>query len=105
MDAPDGEADRKQSRPGGGIALQTLMIASVASAVASFAASRIWGAGTLISAAATPVIVALAAEFLRRPVQTVAETAEKVPTASDSAAARRPQAHLRGAGRHHACAG
>jgi hypothetical protein len=80
VEAPDLNADRKDSRPGSGVSLQTLIIASVASAVASFAVSRIWGAGTLISAAVTPVIVALVAEFLRRPVQTVAATAKKVPT-------------------------
>jgi hypothetical protein len=71
--------DRKDHLPGGGISLQTLLIASLASAAASFAASRIWGAGTLVSAAATPVVVALVSEFLRRPVQTVATTAKKVP--------------------------
>jgi len=70
----------REKRSGGRISLQTLIIASVASAAASFAASRIWGAGTLVSATATPVVVALVSEFLRRPVQTVAETAKKVPT-------------------------
>ena len=80
MESQDPNADRKDKRSGGRISLQTLIIASVASAAASFAASRIWGAGTLVSAAATPVIVALVSEFLRRPVQTVAETAKKVPT-------------------------
>ena len=80
MESPDPNADRKDKRSGGRISLQTLIIASVASAAASFAASRIWGAGTLISAAATPVIVALMSEFSRRPVQTVAETAKKIPT-------------------------
>jgi hypothetical protein len=80
VEASDPNADRKDKRPGSGISLQTLIIASFASAVASFAASRIWGAGTLISAAVTPVIVALVAELLRRPVQTVAATAKKGPT-------------------------
>lgn len=68
--------------------MQTLIIASLASAAASFAASRIWGAGTLISAAATPVVVALVSEFLRRPVQTVAATAKKVPTGRSLPAVR-----------------
>lgn len=79
MESPEPNADRKHKRSSDRISLQTLIIASVASAAASFAASRIWGAGTLISAAATPVIVALVSEFLRRPVQTVAETAKKIP--------------------------
>ena len=70
----------KEQRPPSHISLQTLIIASIASAAASFAASRIWGSGTLVSAAATPVVVALVSEFLRRPVQTVAKTAQKVPT-------------------------
>jgi len=89
VEASDLNADRKDKRPGSGISLQTLIIASFASAVASFAASRIWGAGTLISAAVTPVIVALVAEFLRRPVQTVAATAKKVPTVQSLPAVRK----------------
>ncbi len=64
MDSPVPHADRKDDRSGSGISLETLIIASVASAAASFAASRIWGKGTLISAAATPVVVALVSEFL-----------------------------------------
>ena len=80
MESRDPSAGRREKRSAGRISVQTLIIASVASAAASFAASRIWGAGTLVSAAATPVVVALVSEFLRRPVQTVAETARKVPT-------------------------
>ncbi len=80
VESPDASADREGRRSGRRISLQTLVIASAASAAASFAASRIWGAGTLVSAAVTPVVVALVSEFLRRPVQTVAESAMKVPT-------------------------
>jgi hypothetical protein len=76
---PDGHPEPQRERPAGRISLQTLIIASVASAAASFAASRIWGPGTLVSAAATPVVVALVSEFLRRPVQTAVATAKKVP--------------------------
>jgi hypothetical protein len=89
VEASDLNTDRKDNRPGSGVSLQTLIIASFASAVASFAASRIWGAGTLISAAATPVIVALVAEFLRRPVKTVATTAKKVPSVQAFPAVRK----------------
>jgi hypothetical protein len=89
VESPDPNADREDNRPGSRISLQTLIIASLASAAASLAASRIWGAGTLISAAATPVIVALVAEFLRRPVQTVAATAQKVPTVQTLPAVRK----------------
>jgi hypothetical protein len=89
VELPGPNADRKYDRPGSGISVQTLIIASVASAAASLAASRIWGAGTLISAAATPVVVALVSEFLRRPVQTVAATAKKVPAGQPLPAVRR----------------
>jgi hypothetical protein len=88
VESPVLNADRKDNRPGSGISLQTLIIASLASAAAAFAASRIWGTGTLISAAATPVVVALVSEFLRRPVQTVAATAKKVPTVQTLPAVR-----------------
>ncbi len=89
MASPEPKEDRKTSRLGGRISLQTLIIASIASAAASFAASRIWGAGTIVSAATTPVIVALVSEFLRRPVQTVADTAKKVPTVQPLPAVKR----------------
>jgi hypothetical protein len=88
VESPVPNADRQDNRPGSGISLQTLIIASLASAAAAFAASRIWGRGTLISAAATPVVVALVSEFLRRPVQTVATTAKKVPTVQTLPAVR-----------------
>ncbi len=58
---------------GGGISVRTLAIASVASACTTYIVSRVWGAGTIVGAAASPVIVALVSELLRRPV-------EKVPT-------------------------
>ena len=84
MEPSDPTPDRKAKGLGGRISLQTLIIASIASAAASFAASRIWGAGTIVSAAATPVVVALVSEFLRRPVETVAQTAKKVPAVQTS---------------------
>jgi hypothetical protein len=86
--SPDANMERKDNRRDSGVSLQTLIIASLASAAAAFGASRIWGAGTLISAAATPVVVALVSEFLRRPVQTVAETAKKIPTVQTLPAVR-----------------
>jgi hypothetical protein len=78
--SPDPGPDRNDKRRGSGVSLQTLIIASVASAAAAYGASRIWGTGTLISAAITPVVVALVSELLRRPVQTVATTAKRLPT-------------------------
>ena len=77
MQSSSEHAGRRPSS--GGISLQTLVIASAAAAVTSYIVSRIWGPGTLISAAATPVFVALVSEFLRRPVQTVSATAKRVP--------------------------
>src|SRR3954451_24619295 len=47
--------------------LGTLTIAAVASAAAAFVTSQVWPAGTLWSAAASPVIVAVVKEALRRP--------------------------------------
>jgi hypothetical protein len=64
-----------------GISVQTLIIASAASASASYAIARVWGPGTLIGAAAAPVIVALVSEVLRRPLQTVSASAKKLPAA------------------------
>jgi hypothetical protein len=90
MESPDPDPDRRDDRRGSRISLQTLIVASVASAAASFAAARLWGAGTLISAAATPVVVALVSEFLRRPVEKVAATAKKVPTGHSVPVVRRP---------------
>ena len=64
--------DRRQ-----GISVQTLGIAAAASAAASYAASHLWGPGTVVSAALTPVIVALVSEFLRRPINKVSATAAR----------------------------
>jgi hypothetical protein len=62
----------------GGISVGTLAVAAAASAAASYTASHLWGSGTVLSAALTPVIVALVSEFLRRPVDRVASTAQRV---------------------------
>ncbi|MGI8749079.1 MAG: hypothetical protein ACR2J6_00745 [Thermoleophilaceae bacterium] len=53
--------------------LRTLVIASVASAVAAIVVSRIWASGTPIAAAATPVLVTLLREVLDRPTSRIAE--------------------------------
>lgn len=54
-----------------GIDILTLAIAAVASAVAAYLTSKVWAGGTLVSAAFTPVIVALIKEALARPVDAV----------------------------------
>src|SRR4051795_9007694 len=58
---------------GSGIELTTLFLSAVASAVAAYVTSRIWAAGTLFSAALSPVIVALVKEGLRRPTEKVVD--------------------------------
>ncbi len=79
MAAPTAPSGPPAPQRSGGISLQTLIIASVAAAVTSYVVSRVWGRGTIIGAAATPILVALASEFLRRPVETVSATARRVP--------------------------
>jgi hypothetical protein len=68
-------SDRKQADSG--LSVTTLMIASASSLAAAVLVSKIWGPGTLIGAGATPVIVALVSEALKRParvIDTVRET-------------------------------
>jgi hypothetical protein len=55
----------------GGVDLQTLVITAVASACAAYVTSEIWAPGTLVSAALTPVIVALVKEALAKPAEVV----------------------------------
>jgi hypothetical protein len=61
--------DRQQESSG--LSISTLIIASLSSLAAALLVSRIWGGGTLIGAAATPVIVALVGEALHRPARAV----------------------------------
>jgi len=64
-------------RPGPtGMSATTLGIASAASALAAFVVHHLWGPGTVLSAAVTPVIVALTSEFLRRPAARVSSLQE-----------------------------
>ena len=66
--------DRKQ---GSGLSITTLVIASCSSLVAAAVVSRVWGGGTLVGAAVTPVIVALVSEGMKKPatvINTVRET-------------------------------
>ncbi len=69
--AADVSSERKQES---GLSLATLAIASASSVAAAILVSRLWGAGTLIGAAATPVIVALVTEGLHRPARVVSST-------------------------------
>jgi hypothetical protein len=53
--------------------IRTLVIASVASAIAAVLTSQFWVQGTWMAAAVTPVIVALVSEMLHRPTEVIAE--------------------------------
>jgi hypothetical protein len=54
-----------------GVDLPTLLITAVASAAAAYACSKLWAPGTLASAAAMPVLVAIIKEALARPTEAV----------------------------------
>lgn len=84
------ESARHERR--GGISVGTLAVASAASAAAAFTASHLWGSGTVLSAALTPVVVTLVSEFLRRPVDRVSATvAPIIPRPAASAGSLTPQ--------------
>jgi hypothetical protein len=55
----------------GGVDLTTLLVTAGASAGAAFVMSKVWSPGTLVSAAFTPVLVALLKEMLARPADVV----------------------------------
>jgi hypothetical protein len=65
----DVPSDRRQAKSG--LSVSTLMIASASSLAAALVVSKIWGGGTLIGAAMTPVIVTLVSEALRRPATVI----------------------------------
>ena len=90
-------AERSSHRGGEGLSLQTLVIAALAAGAAAVVTSYFWQRGTLISAAMTPVIVAIVSEMLNRPAQTVRRAARSARSATP---ARRqvPLAHGAGAG-------
>jgi hypothetical protein len=67
-------SDRQQAKSG--LSVTTLTIASLSSLAAALVVSRIWGGGTLIGAAMTPVIVAVVSEGLRRPATIVTSVRE-----------------------------
>jgi hypothetical protein len=57
----------------------TLIIGSVSSAAAAVVVHEIWRAGAILGAAATPVLVALFAEALRRPAERVTVRTRRTP--------------------------
>ena len=58
--------------------MSTLVIASAASGTGAIVTSRVWGPGTIITAALTPVIVAFGTEALRKPTDRLAERVTSV---------------------------
>jgi hypothetical protein len=70
------------------IDLATLAIAAAAAAVATYVTSEVWAGGTLVTAAVTPVIVALVKEALNRPVDRVQTRRIERRTAEHPIAAR-----------------
>jgi hypothetical protein len=69
---------------GGGLSVRTLLIAGGASAIAAIVVPLFWERGTVFAAAMTPVIVALATEALKRPVEAVSSV--RVRKTADGAA-------------------
>jgi cytoskeletal protein RodZ len=61
----------EKQQSAGGLSPKTLLIAGAASAVTAVIVPMLWRPGTLFAAAATPIIVALVTEALKRPVDTV----------------------------------
>lgn len=60
-----------QEQPSNRRGLLTLAIASASSVVAAILVSKLWGPGTIIGAAATPVIVTFVAELLKKPAEKI----------------------------------
>jgi hypothetical protein len=62
---------RRDSSSGRGFSVTSLIITSVSSAAAAVVVHALWEPGTVIGAAATPVLMSLFAEALRRPAEHV----------------------------------
>jgi hypothetical protein len=77
-------SDRQQAKSG--LSMGTLTIASLSSLAAALVVSKIWGGGTLIGAAMTPVIVAVVSEGLRRPATVITSARETRATRFDPVA-------------------
>lgn len=67
---PDVSSAGRQEQSSG-LSIGTLVVTSLSSLAAALVVSRFWGAGTLIGAALTPIIVALVSEGLHRPARVV----------------------------------
>ncbi|MDQ3741110.1 MAG: hypothetical protein M3389_09225 [Actinomycetota bacterium] len=60
-------ASKRDNDSGGGLSLQTLIIASLSSLAAALFIHEFWQGGAILGAAVTPVIVAIVSELLRKP--------------------------------------
>ena len=81
---PEGKKERS-----GGLWLQTLLISAGAAVAAATIVPMIWAPGTIFATAMTPVIVALASEALRKPVERVSTVAPRVTRRTGGAVAAR----------------
>lgn len=78
--------DRRPNDDGGSkLSPQTLIVASLASLTAAIVTSTFWQRGTPITAALTPVIVAIASELYSRPARRISSRASQVRSRSFSA--------------------
>jgi hypothetical protein len=73
--------DRRPS-DGNRLSPQTLVVASLASLTAAIVTSTFWQKGTPITAALTPVIVALASELYSRPARRITQLSSRAATRS-----------------------
>jgi septal ring-binding cell division protein DamX len=80
-------SDEKRS----GISIQTLVVSALSSVAAALIIPMIWEPGTVFAAAATPVIVALVSEALRKPAEKItAATPRPTRRSATGAAVRSP---------------
>src|SRR3954468_25102500 len=80
----DVSTERKDA--GAGLSLATLAIASASSLVAALVGYKLWGPGTLIGAALTPVVVAVVSEGLKRPADVIGTVRQTRATRYDPVA-------------------
>jgi hypothetical protein len=81
---------------GGGLSLQTLVIASAGSVTAAMVSSRLFPPGTVYASALTPVIVAAVSEALNRPASKASELARQRRALMASARSRQAERVLGG---------
>jgi hypothetical protein len=84
MASPPRSGTREEERR---LSISTLVIASIASLTAAVVTSHFWLAGTPLAAAATPVIVAVVSELLRRPTEVISQ---RITTSDGTAVAPDP---------------